>query len=77
MRRPASAALGIATLLMTSWTVQARADSSTSSYSAEVDVRLETVRNLIAAKDYAGAKKMAEDVTVTTPTLPDGWMLLG
>ena len=77
MRRPASAALGIAALLMTSWAVQARADSSTSSYSAEVDVRLETVRNLIAAKDYAGAKQMAEDVTVTTPDLPDGWMLLG
>jgi tetratricopeptide (TPR) repeat protein len=77
MRRPAAAALGIATLLAASWAVPVRADSSNGSYSAEVDVRLATVRNLIAAKDYPAAARMAEEVTTTTPALPDGWMLLG
>lgn len=76
MRRSA-AALGIASLIMTAWAIHVRADASTSSYSAEADVRLSTVRNLIAAKDYTAAKKMAEEVTIATPELADGWMLLG
>lgn len=76
MRRPAVAALGFATLLMTSWAVQVRADASTS-YSSEIDVRLSTVRSLIAAKDYATARSMAEEITVSAPALTDGWMLLG
>ena len=77
MLRSAAAALGIATLLMTGWAVHAHADASTSPYSAQVDVRLTTVRHLITAKDYPAAAKMAEEITLTTPTLPDGWMLLG
>ncbi len=77
MLRTAAAALGIAATLITSWAIGVHADSSTGSYSAEIDVRLSTVRNLISAKDYPAAMKMAEEVTATTPALPDGWMLLG
>jgi tetratricopeptide (TPR) repeat protein len=77
MHRTAAAALGIAALLATTWAVQVHADSSNGAYSAEIDVRLSTVRNLITAKDYPGAMKMAEEITESTPTIPDGWMLLG
>ncbi len=77
MRRLVAAVLGIATLLAVGAAPGVRADSSTHAFSAEIDVRLSTVRNLIAAKDYPAAAKMAEEVTVSTPALPDGWMLLG
>ncbi|MDH4037108.1 MAG: tetratricopeptide repeat protein [Candidatus Krumholzibacteria bacterium] len=77
MLRPAVAALGFTALLLASWTVGVHADASNNAYSAEVDVRLSTVRNLITARDYAAAKTMAEEITATSPALPEGWMLLG
>jgi tetratricopeptide (TPR) repeat protein len=77
MRRPAAAVLGIAILLTSGWAANAHADTSNGSYSTQVDIRLATVRNLIAGKEYPAAARMAAEITDTTPTLPDGWMLLG
>jgi tetratricopeptide (TPR) repeat protein len=77
MLRPALAALGLAALLVTPPVVGVRADSSNSASPTEADVRLSTIRNLISARDYAAAGQLAEEITASSPTLPEGWMLLG
>ncbi|HEX5133735.1 MAG TPA: tetratricopeptide repeat protein [Candidatus Krumholzibacteria bacterium] len=77
MRRSVTVAIGIFALVAAGQAGPVRAGASTGSYSAEVDVRLATIRQLIDAKDFPAAAEMAEDVTSSSPALPEGWMLLG
>lgn len=46
-------------------------------FATKADVMLNTIRNLIEAKDYEGAEKMAQEVTDQAPEMVDGWVLLG
>jgi superkiller protein 3 len=46
-------------------------------FATKADVMLNTVQNLVEAKDYAGAEKLAEEVTITSPDRVDGWIMLG
>jgi tetratricopeptide (TPR) repeat protein len=46
-------------------------------FATKADVMLNTVQNLVEAKDYAGAEKLAEEVTLTSPDRVDGWIMLG
>jgi superkiller protein 3 len=46
-------------------------------FATKADVMIDTIRNLIEAKDYAGAEQMAEEVTQKAPEMVDGWVLLG
>jgi tetratricopeptide (TPR) repeat protein len=46
-------------------------------FATKTDVMLSTINSLVQAKDYAEAEKLAEEVTVKSPQLPDGWMMLG
>jgi tetratricopeptide (TPR) repeat protein len=46
-------------------------------FATKADVMLNTVKNLIEAKDYAEAEKLAEEVTEKSPDMVDGWMMLG
>jgi tetratricopeptide (TPR) repeat protein len=58
-----------------------RSDQPTSGgepvFATKADVMIDTIKKLIDAKDYAGADKMAEEVTATSPDMVDGWILLG
>lgn len=46
-------------------------------FATSADVKLSTVRELIAAKDFTTAEKLANQVTTGSPDLVDGWMMLG
>lgn len=46
-------------------------------FATKADVMLNTVKNLIEAKDFTEAEKLAEEVTTTSPDMVDGWMMLG
>jgi superkiller protein 3 len=46
-------------------------------FATKSDVMLNTIQNLIEAKDYERAEQIAEEVTVATPGMVDGWMMLG
>lgn len=46
-------------------------------FATKADVMLNTVKNLIEAKEYADAEKLAEEVTAAAPDMVDGWMMLG
>jgi tetratricopeptide (TPR) repeat protein len=46
-------------------------------FATKADVMLNTVKNLVEAKDYTSAEKLAEEVTVAAPDMVDGWMMLG
>jgi tetratricopeptide (TPR) repeat protein len=79
MRRLAATVLGLSTLLAIGLghATEARAEAAAGAYTAEVDVRLSTVRQLFAAKDDQAAETMAAEVTATAPAVSEGWMLLG
>jgi tetratricopeptide (TPR) repeat protein len=55
----------------------ARADATMNSYSANVEIRVATIRNLIDAKDYPAAEKLADELLTDNPGLAEGWLLLG
>lgn len=46
-------------------------------FATKADVMLNTVKNLIEAKEYVQAETLAEEVTVKAPDMVDGWMMLG
>jgi tetratricopeptide (TPR) repeat protein len=46
-------------------------------FATKADVMLNTVKNLIEAKEYVEAETLAEKVTVAAPDMVDGWMMLG
>jgi tetratricopeptide (TPR) repeat protein len=46
-------------------------------FATKADVMIDTIRKLVEAKDYAGAEKMAEEVTQKSPDMVDGWIMLG
>lgn len=46
-------------------------------FATKADVMLDTIKNLIEAKDYEGACKLAEEVTADSPDMVDGWVMLG
>lgn len=45
-------------------------------FATKSDVMLNAVNSLIQAKDYEGAEKLALEVTVNSPDMIDGWMML-
>jgi len=51
--------------------------SGEGSFTSRSDVQLSTIRNLIEAKDYSSAEKLAAELTDKQPELVDAWMLLG
>ena len=46
-------------------------------FATKSDVMLNTIQNLIEAKDYERAEQIAEEVTTASPDMLDGWMMLG
>lgn len=46
-------------------------------FATQTDVVLATINNLIQAKDYEGAEKLAEELTSGSPGIVDAWMMLG
>jgi tetratricopeptide (TPR) repeat protein len=46
-------------------------------FATKSDVMLNTIQNLIEAKDYERAEQLAEEVTATSPDMVDGWLMLG
>ena len=51
--------------------------SGEGSFASRSDVQLSTIRNLIEAKDYSSAEKLAAELADKQPELVDAWMLLG
>ena len=49
----------------------------TPAFATSTDVKLSTIRNLIEAKEYETAEKLALEVTSDRPDVVDGWMMLG
>ena len=46
-------------------------------FATKSDVMLNTIQNLIEAKDYERAEQIAEEVTAASPDMVDGWIMLG